>query len=464
MTLARSRARLATYAVILGAFLVMLAQNLPGHLTYDSVAQLHEGRLAVRETWGPAFYAWLLAAFDRIVPGTGLYVVFSGILFFGALAALPGLRPRTGWLAPVVVLLLAATPQLLIYQGIVWKDVLFADASVAALVCVALAAREGVGRGARAAWLVLALLLLAIGAEARQNGLVVAVVAAIAVGWIATRWRGWKLGAGLGAGFLVGVVATAHLMGVLALGTMKRDPGVDAGAGVAFGVRLIESYDLIAAQVLDPRYHLNVFERAQPAAAAAIRARGPSVYTSARVDFLAGDPTIGAAFVQLPQPLVQAQWNELVTRHPALYLQVRWADFRSVVSTPVIDWCLPIDVGVEAPKKLMDDLKMSNRWSDTDQKLSNYATWWFDTPAYRHHTWIGVSILLSLFLLWRRDATDIAILALQVSSLAFAATFFVISIACDYRYLYFCDIAAMTGLIYVALDLSPPARRLRGTP
>ena len=36
--------------------------------------------------------------------------------------------------------------------------------------------------------------------------------------------------------------------------------------------------------------------------------------------------------------------------------------------------------------------------------------------------------------------------------LSFAASFVVISIACDYRYLYFTDIAALTGLIYLAVD------------
>jgi 4-amino-4-deoxy-L-arabinose transferase-like glycosyltransferase len=459
MTAPRGFARLATWALILGAFAVMLAQNLPGHLTYDSIAQLHEGRFAVRETWGPAFYARLLAVFDAIVPGTALYVVFSGLLFFGALAALPLLRRRATWLAPIAVALLATTPQVIIYQGIVWKDVLFADASVAALVCLALGARDSAAGWTRAGWFLLAMVLLAVGAQARQNGLVVAVFGAIAAGWLVVRWRGWRLGAGAGIGFLAGVFLVSHLIGVLSLGSLKRNPGVDADTGVAFGVRLLESYDVVAAQVLEPGYHLAVFEHAQPAAAALIRARGPAVYTPSRVDFLAGDPTIGSAFVALPQPLVDAQWIDLVTHHPGLYLKVRWRDFRSVVSTPVIDWCLPIDVGVQAPDKLMADLRMSNRWSDTDQRLQNYASWWFDTPAYRHHSWLAVSLVLSLFLLWRREPTDIPLLALQLASLAFAATFFVISIACDYRYLYFCDIAAMAGVVYVALDPAGPRGR-----
>ena len=40
----------------------------------------------------------------------------------------------------------------------------------------------------------------------------------------------------------------------------------------------------------------------------------------------------------------------------------------------------------------------------------------------------------------------------MVGALGFAASFFAISIACDYRYLYLLDISAMTGLLYFMID------------
>ena len=46
---------------------------------------------------------------------------------------------------------------------------------------------------------------------------------------------------------------------------------------------------------------------------------------------------------------------------------------------------------------------------------------------------------------------------LMLGVLAFTASFFVISIACDYRYLYALDLAAVAGLLYLALD--PPVLR-----
>ena len=48
---------------------------------------------------------------------------------------------------------------------------------------------------------------------------------------------------------------------------------------------------------------------------------------------------------------------------------------------------------------------------------------------------------------------------LQLAGAAFAASFFIISIACDYRYMYFTDLAAMAGLLYVAIDFPTPWRK-----
>src|SRR5258707_8994015 len=116
--------RTALRAVLAAGLLVMLGANLPGHLSYDSVAQLYEGHFHIRETWGPALYAWVLGFFDQFIPGTSLYVTVSGAIFFASLASLTDLRPRTRWIAAAVIALVCLTPQALIYQGIVWKDVM----------------------------------------------------------------------------------------------------------------------------------------------------------------------------------------------------------------------------------------------------------------------------------------------------------------------------------------------------
>jgi hypothetical protein len=56
-------------------------------------------------------------------------------------------------------------------------------------------------------------------------------------------------------------------------------------------------------------------------------------------------------------------------------------------------------------------------------------------------------LVLAVRDLVRREAVEmIATVGMQVAALAFTASFAVISLACDYRYLYFLDVAAMAAL------------------
>ncbi|MFN7303067.1 MAG: hypothetical protein ACK5SU_00110, partial [Phenylobacterium sp.] len=133
--------------------LIVLAAGLPGHMTTDSVIQLAEGRAGEQRSFNPAFMSWLLGRFDSLLSGTALFVAFSVALLFGAFAALPRLAGRVHVLAAPVRALVILSPQVLIYQGAVWKDVFFANAAIAGTVLLAISAERGGLRGAGlAAW------------------------------------------------------------------------------------------------------------------------------------------------------------------------------------------------------------------------------------------------------------------------------------------------------------------------
>ncbi|HQR88112.1 MAG: hypothetical protein B7Y78_00625 [Caulobacter sp. 35-67-4] len=440
-------------ALILG-LLFMLGASLPGQMSYDSLAQLHEGRFAVRETWGPAIYGWLLGVFDEIVPGTGLYVVASALLLFLSLSSLRQLRPDISWWAPPVTVLLVFSPLVLIYQGVVWKDVLFANLAIASFACLAHAPRFWDRPGPR--WLVLigAMVLLATAALVRQNGLVAVLMAAIVLG-VLRRREGWGRALTWAVG---GLVATLVLAQVLAVIAQPKSAGEDKAGGI--GVRIVQHYDLIGAMAHDPTYRLSRIEQANPAAAAAMR-RGVAVYSPERVDFFDRDPTLGPNIWPMPNELVGAEWRDLITKHPKTYLAQRADVFRWLFLTPKLERCLPVFVGVEGPEPLVSSLKLTSGRDPADVSLANYATYFYGTPVFSHLAYALIALAVTVFLLWRRDEADYAIAGLMLSALGFTASFFVISIACDYRYLYFLDLAAMAGLFYLALD--PSLRRSSDT-
>ena len=445
--------RSAFRAVLAAGLLVMLGANLPGHLSYDSVAQLYEGHFHLRETWGPALYAWLLGLFDAVVPGTALYVTVSGLVLFASLASFSDLRPRTSWWAVAVAALAVLTPQMLIYQAIVWKDIAFANTALAGLVCLAHAARLWPKTGRRWLFLIAALLLLAVASQVRQNGIIVAFLGAIALGWIAgsaarTTWLAkWRKGLIWGVGGFLAVAVAGQTLTVLSV-----PPHAPPEPGVKTGLRIVQNYDLIGAVALDPRYRLEIMGAADAVDTAMILQRAPLQYSGRRVDFIDRDQALSDALWKVPEAASGRQWFDLILKHPALYLKVRWEDFRWLVAPPVIDWCLPVYVGVDAPADKMDPLKLTHRYVQSDIMLSNYSSWFLDTPVYSHLFYAAISLVLAGLFLWRRQPADIALAALQLAGLAFMSSFFIISIACDYRYLSFTDLAALAGLIYAAVD------------
>ena len=445
--------RAAFRAVLAAGLLVMLGANLPGHLSYDSVAQLYEGHFHLRETWGPALYAWILGLFDAVIPGTALYVTVSGLVLFASLASFSDLRPRTSWWAVPVAALVVLTPQLLVYQAIVWKDICFANTAIAGLVCLAHAVRVWPNLVRRWFFLAAALVLLAVASQVRQNGIIAAFFGAIALGWLASGGR-WRRGLTWGIGSLIAVGLAGQLLTMVSIpAKAPPDPGVKTGLGI------VQNYDLMGAITFDPTYRLSIMAKADPADAALIQARAHLVYSGRRVDYIDRDKALTDAEWNVPAEATNRQWFDLILHHPLLYLRVRWEAFRWVFAPPVVDWCLPIYVGVDAPAEKMAPLNLTRRYGHADIQLANYSSWFLDTPVLSHVFYAALSLLLSGVFLWRRQPADIVMVALQLSGVAFAASFFIISIACDYRYLYFTDVAAMAGLIYAAVDPPMPWRK-----
>jgi hypothetical protein len=441
-----SAARLTLWLVLAAGFTLLLKLNLPGHMSWDSVTALHEGRFQVRESWNPAIFGWVLGVLDRLGRGDSSFVVLSGLLLFGGWAALAAVRPRASWLAPLVALGAISLPQVLIYPAIVWKDVLFAETSLAGFVALAWGVRDP-SRPPRLAALLPAAVLMAAAGLLRQNGLLFALAAAVALAW-----AGWRFGGGRSlaraAGWLVGVALLTLAFSAL---LQPQGPGAPDTAG-GKGLRILQTYDVVAATALSPGRPLPTVERNEPAAARILEQRGAQAYSPERIDTLSFDRAVDAAIAMVPTEDFHAEWVRLVTHDPGLYLKARFAAFRQVFATPVIDRCLPVEVGVEGPANYLKALGIPTRSDQRDVRLFNYTTWFLDTPAMSHVAYAVLALAVLVALLVRREPADLVVGAMVAGGLVFTASFFVISIACDYRYLYALDLTAITGLLYFAAD------------
>jgi hypothetical protein len=440
----------AAFRIAMAAGLLMtLAANIPGQMSLDSVVALTEARTGIRQTWAPAVSSWILKLFDGLVAGTGLYLTASAALLFLSLMSLTRLRPRSTWLAVGLGVLVLLTPQVLLYQGIVWRDVLFANLTIAGFVMLAHAAQRW---SARPAVLPLAgaLVCLALAALARQNGVVLVIAAAGVLGWTA-RAGGWRRSLAWGLG---GLAAAAVL--ALAINHIATPAESQAKLRLNAASLILEHYDIVGAKAHHPRLRLKEIGKVDPAAQLLLEAQA-QIYSASRVDTLDSDETFRKTLWHVPDAAMHAQWRRIIIHYPAAYLLQRADVFRWTFLTPKLELCLPVTVGVTGPEGMLKDLAVQTGIDPQDQALADYARRFYGTPVFSHLTWAIVAVGVIVMLLRRRDPADWVFVALLGGTLVFVATFAVVSVACDYRYLYLLDLAAMVGVLYTALD--PPRWR-----
>ncbi len=449
--------RLAAIAVIVAAWAACLALNWPGHFTWDSVMQLAEGRRGLYSGQHPPVMSWLLGLADAAAPGAASFVILQAALVFGALMAFAMLG-RGSWLAALLAVVVATFPQLVVYPAIIWKDVLFAGAACAGFACLAWAGAAWPRPPQRWALLVAAAMLLALATLARQNGAVVLPLAGAAVGWLAARNEGAGRAGITAAGFLA-VAAVLVLAASAALGA--RVTGSD---GVAEQWEHLQTYDIVGAAARDPGFRLGVLRARAPRLEALLRDDGVPVYSPSRIDTLA-DPifteTDGRPALVRP---VADQWRALILGHPLLYLRQRAAAFRWVLLTPRPSECVMAETGVDGDPDALAAAGLRERQTARDKALDHYAEAFTGTPVYSHALYGAAAIGFLVVLLRRRRDADIAVAAMLGGALAFAASFAVISIACDYRYLYFLDLSAIAAALYLAASARPRAKALHDSP
>jgi hypothetical protein len=104
--------------IILIGWALALAMSAPGHLTYDSMHALNEGRLGVFSGHQPPIIAVLIGLCDRIWTGTGLYLLLCQAVFYVPMLLYVVSVPITAvGLGAVAIAVLS--PLMLLYQGIV---------------------------------------------------------------------------------------------------------------------------------------------------------------------------------------------------------------------------------------------------------------------------------------------------------------------------------------------------------
>lgn len=441
----RISARAIAACILAFGLVISVALNWPGQLSYDSIVQLHDGRTGHYNPWHPPVMAWLLGLEDALLPGTGLFILIDALLIFAGLASLLLLSRRVSWTAILIAAICAVLPQFVLYQGIVWKDVLFADAGVTGFLLLAHAASSWRSENLRWFLITASFLFLMLATLVRQNGVI-----ALAFGGFSLAFIGRMNGYRWSKAVACGVVATLVSLCLVLAASLALLAHTGGASGTPGQIKLLQLYDLIGVEKIDPAVALDRVARANPDLERMIRSDGVRLYTPARNDTLVSSKELQKELNATSPAVIAAQWANIVLHYPGDYVRVRSRVFAWTFFTPDLIQCDGWYTGVDGPPSYLRNLHLVRRTRPQDQALAGYAALFAPTPVYSHATYVILAMALLPFLLWRRCPADLAIAGLLVGALVFVASFFVISIACDYRYMLFLDLAALASLFYCA--------------
>ena len=442
--------RLALAAVLAAGLFTGLLLAWPGQFSPDSIWQLMQGRTGIYNSWHPPVMAWLLGLFDRVSPGAGGFIVFDSALGYGALLAFAALSPRPRWIAVAAAALLCASPLLIIYQGDVWKDVLFADAAVGGFAALAWVGRLWPRRIWRYGLSALGFVLFALAVLARQNGIFVAIWAA--AGFAAIAWRSMPAGPRIARVALIhGAIGLSLTFALAGAGTALLTLRSDGDPAQAQQVEWVQAWDLAGAARLDPHLDLRTLEIAAPDAAALVR-NAAGVWRPDRIDSLILYPGADDALDEAG-PAVARQWRSLILQQPLLYARLRLAVFGRLLATPDLADCRPLFIGLDGDRPTLAALELPPRDLGRDKRVRAYALAFVGTPVLSHLVYAALAMVLAGLALrdLRRGSGgpgEIAVLAMTGAAFTFAASFLVVGLSCDYRYLYLLDLAAMAALLH----------------
>ena len=431
------------YATIVGCWLVTLAINAPGHLSFDSIIQLNEARTRSYMGFHPPLMSYLMMLFDTIAPGTALFLLFMQALFFGALLIVVRMARDVSVLTPLVVLACCAHPFVLLYQGIVWKDVLFANFAVFGFALLFAAARlRGWGRYACYAF---SLLCVACGGLVRQNASIALPVLAVAIAYLefpslSLRAQAAKFLGGAVAAVIV-MLAVGSGMDALILASAKVSPGPTYGMALV----VLGRYDVSGIIAHNDKANVSVFEKRR-LDVPLLREDADRYYTPERLDWL--PKRFLEELRKLPREEFIPAWGQFAVDNFGAYLRHRLEVFHWMIWPPDITHCLPLHVGITGPPDVMAKLDVPTTLRPSDRTLAAYTAYFMPTPLYRHGSFLVVAVLLCVLLPLRYGLNAaLPVLALSAAGILFTLTWTLTGVACDIRYMYFLPLAVFACLV-----------------
>jgi hypothetical protein len=429
----RQRSIWTIAALIAAGFVLTLYVFYPGVMTYDARFVYEYATKGTMEDWQSPAMIVLWRWIDPVAPGAASMFLLIVTLYWLAVGLLAlTLARRSIWLA-VALVALALSPPAFVFQGIIWRDVLFANSwLLAAVLALATAHREAKLRVPAQA---IALGMLAFGVLLRPNALTAAPILAVAILWPQQF-------------------------------SSKRAAILYVPIGIAlFGLVQFVYYGVFDAKRQHPLHSIKVFDLGGISHFAGEN-QFPVTWTATENTLLIGgcyQPTQWDIYWRLEPcdfvmnklkannifgtPALSKAWMHAVVKHPIAYLEHRSAFMWNFLVQPNLTmW---VDDVYDPSKKVFLHRPAFNALVAVHDALK-------PTPLFRAGSWLLLCIAVCGFAWRRRDtAARTFVIGACGSAALYVLTFLFVGVASDFRYGYWAVLAGIAGAAALFMPRPP---------
>lgn len=413
-------------------FALTLCVFYPGIMNYDARYVYLDGQKGFYGDWQSPVMTWLWKTIDPVAPGpASMFLLIAALYWLGIGTLSRALAGRS--LFPAIALpLIALTPPLFAFVGIIWRDVLMAASWLLAAALVFTASE----RAERPIIIqAIALGLTVLGVLIRPNALAAAPALIAYVLW--PRQFSFKRTALLFVPIMIALYAIVQLVYYGALNATRQHP-----------LHSIAVFDLGGITYFTGENQFPVTWSADEAEALRGRCYDPSywnVYWNGDCKFvmakLEGEQRIFGT------PALSRAWLDAVMKHPLAYMQHRLAFFRTFLfDSHLTMWTADID---DPPRTVFEDRPAFMTLKAVHDALK-------PTPLFRMGMWLLAGLLLCTLAWPRRNSPEGAfVLGVCGSAVLYVLSYLPLGVASEFRYIYWAVLASAAGL---AVVLAPAAK------
>ena len=403
--------------LVMAGFMLTHRLFYPGIMNYDARYVYQDGLKGFYGDWQSPVMTWLWKTIDPIGPGSASMFLLIMVLYWWGIVTLSSTLARRSLVLGIALPLIALTPPLLAFVGVIWRDVLMATC-----------------------WLIG---LIVLGVLIRPNALAAAPVLVTYILW--PRQFSWKRTALLFIPVMIALYAIMQLVYYGALNATRQHPLHSIAVFDLGGITYFTGENQFPV-----RWSANETEALRGSCYDAsywnVYWNGDCKFVMARLE---SDPKIFGT------PALSRAWADAIVKHPLAYLQHRLAFFRAFLfDSHLTMWTADIE---NPPKTVFEDRPAFMTFKAIHDALQ-------PTPLFRMGTWFIASLALCA-LAWRRRTTPDGAFVLAVcgSASLYVLSYLPLGVASEFRYVYWAVLASAAGLMVVLLPVAQGVQPARET-